>query len=179
MEYITPTDWKFDIGRLQDEVNHLLQHLSFDTHHIKNQLSVTSRPNSPIPIYDGVGSLWHRDNQCYIAKECEFTEVNEEFRGTYLEHIYDTIRATTPLGRVRLLRIQPGRCYSFHSDTEARFHLAVKTNDSAFIIYRDVPPYHIPADGIVYSMNATHKHTALNGDRTGQDRIHLVFNGLE
>jgi hypothetical protein len=169
VEYITPTEWKFDIGMLQDEIDHLLQDISFDTHHIKDQIAIISRPNALVPLYDGVGKF--NDNAGNT-----FSEVNEVFRGTYLEHIYHTLKTKIPMGRVRLLRVRPGRCYSFHSDTNIRYHLAIQTNDAAFIVYKGVPPYHIPADGVVYRMDAIPKHTAINGSGTGQDRIHVVFN---
>ena len=179
MEYIKPTIWKFDIHRLQTEVADLLKRLSFDDNHAKNQISLTSRKGAETPIYDGVGSLWNRDKQCRIAEESEFTEFNDEFAGTYLEQIYNTINSEVRLGRVRLLRLQPGRCYSFHTDTETRYHLAVQTNKLSVILYRDAVPYHVPADGIVYHMDAKHQHTALNGTRDGQNRIHVVFNGID
>ena len=169
MEYITPTDWKFDIGRLQDEVANLLQSISFDTHYTKNQIAFNSRPNASVPLYDGVGRIDDSGGG-------SFSEVNVVFHGTYLEHIYHTLKTKIPVGRVRLLRLQSGKCYSFHSDASIRYHMAIQTNEGSFIVYNGVPPYHIPADGVVYRMDATQHHTALNGDSAGQDRIHVVFN---
>lgn len=175
MSHITPTEWKFDMDRLYDEVIAITEYLSFDINNSPNQICLTSRPNARTPIYDGVGSLYDFEKKRFVAKESDFTVFNREFEGTYLEEVYNTINAVDSLGRVRLLRLQSRNCYSFHKDTEFRYHMAIKTNTSCFIMYEDAPPYHIPADGIVYRMDATRHHTALNAHKT-EDRIHLVLN---
>ena len=175
VNHITPTDWKFDINRLVRDVTSLLGNHSFNSNNPPNQISLTSRPSASVPIHDGVGSLYDFEKQEFFATESEFTVFNKEFKGTYLEHIYDTINAVDKLGRVRLMRLPPRRCYSLHRDTEVRYHMAITTNESCFIMYKGIPAYHIPADGIVYRMDASEYHTALNSDKS-DDRIHLVFN---
>ena len=175
MNHITPTDWKFDIGRLHDEVIDLMQYINFDINNSPNQICLTSRPDARTPLYDGAGSLYDFEKKRFFATESEFIILNREFEGTYLEEIYNTINTVDKLGRARLLTLQPRNCYSFHRDTEIRYHMAIKTNKSCFIMYEDVPPYHIPADGVVYRVDALYHHTALNAHKI-EDRIHLVFN---
>lgn len=74
--------------------------------------------------------------------------------------------------RTRVLRLKPGRCYSYHYDPTKRIHIPLITNKKCFmIIGKEV--IHLPADGNHYLVDTTQDHTALNAHRK-KDRIHIV-----
>ena len=138
------------------------------------QICITQRPGEKDPLRDGAGSLWLKDDQKFRAKETEFTMISHIFEHTYIAEIIRTLPMN--FGRVRIINLKPRAVYSFHKDMEMRYHIALTTNPNAWIIYRDKPPYHIPADSHLYSMDATKRHTALNVGT--ESRVHLVFNGI-
>lgn len=78
-----------------------------------------------------------------------------------------------PLGRVRLMRAAPRRCYSVHRDYTARVHIPLWTNDQALMIWPGIPfVLHMPDDGGAWLTDTTLPHTAMNGGT--QDRWHVV-----
>ena len=128
-------------------------------------------------------------------KMSDFKWPNRTFGDSYLFEIWNTLRYSTgiPVARMRIARIRPNRCYSFHNDEERRLHLAVDTNSKAFFVVSEYPrdsnnmpvypeprfvmenlhSYHVSADGFFYNLDANHAHTAFNGGQT--ERIHLVI----
>lgn len=76
------------------------------------------------------------------------------------------------LYRTRILKLPPGRCYSYHMDWSPRIHLAVITHPHCFIAEGN-ELFHIPADGHAYLVDTTKPHTALNGS-LDLERIHIV-----
>ena len=171
MEHINQTEYVFDVPMLVQEVNSITKTVPFAEY--GDQICVTQRPGVN-DLRDGCGSIWLKEEQRFRALETEFTEINPLFKNTYIAEIIRTLPMN--FGRVRIMNMRPRAVYSFHKDTEIRYHLALITNPNAWIIYRDKPPYHIPADGHLYSMDATKRHTAINlGD---ESRVHLVFNDV-
>lgn len=133
----------------------------------RNQLCLTSRVGTKDPLYDGVGKL--------EGAESDYRVFNEEFRGTFLETIYNRVCEWSPhgIGRVRIMRMGPKSCYSMHADKTMRYHLAVMTDRNAYLVFHGQPPFHIPMDGHLYETDTQYKHTAMNTADTA--RIHLVF----
>jgi len=172
MEHINKTEYNFDVPRLIQEVNGITKTVSFAEY--DNQICVTQRPGAKDPIRDGYGILWSEKEKKFRASETEFTEINPLFKDTYIAEIIETLPINC--GRVRIINLVPKYVYRFHKDMEMRYHLALITNPNAWIIYRDKPPYHIPADGHLYSMDATKRHTAIN--LGNESRVHLVFNEI-
>ena len=76
------------------------------------------------------------------------------------------------LYRTRVLRLKPGRCYSYHHDPTKRIHIPLVTNEKSFVII-DKEVLHLPADGNHYLVDTTQDHTALNAHRK-KDRVHIV-----
>ena len=125
-----------------------------------------------------------------IVFENEFTEFNEAFKDTYFYEVWNTLNEVVdaPLGRMRLVRMLPKRCLSFHRDFEVRYHIPIVTNPRSFLLINDEPEkfpevfdtrmptvqvVHLPANGHVYHLDTTHYHTAINA---GKDpRIHLLI----
>ncbi len=137
------------------------------------------------------------DGDRRIIRESEFNVFHPKMTGTFLYGLYEKLQETGPLGRVRILRLNPGDKYSLHADHEFRFHLAIETNPESFFLVQKtrgrslhhpkpevlVPQlemdeqlgiYHIPADGFLYGLNAGRRHTAMNLGST--PRTHVVFN---
>jgi len=121
--------------------------------------------------------------------EGEFTQFNEAFKDTYFYEVWNTLSEIidNPLGRMRLMKLRPRQCLSFHRDFEVRYHVPIVTNPRSFLVINDVPEdfptvfdtkmpsldvHHLSATGQVFRFDTTHFHTVLNSGKT--DRIHLV-----
>ena len=75
--------------------------------------------------------------------------------------------------RTRIMILKPSQCYTYHRDYTKRIHIPVITNKSCFII-ENKQVKHLPADGNYYIIDTTKMHTALNGSRNNDNRIHIV-----
>lgn len=92
-----------------------------------------------------------------------------EFKGTPLGDVLDSLGN---IGEARLMRLTPEECYMAHSDPDDRIQMTITTNPFCYLIDLEKEKmYHLPADGSVWIMDTSSKHTAVNlGSR---DRIHL------
>lgn len=165
MKFLQKTAYLFDINRITKEFNNIFPDKIDWTAH--DQIALNSRPDSSDPYYETIGTEIPETG-------IEFPVVNEIFRETYFEEIFNTLGE---IGRVRFMLIRPKKCYSIHRDWETRYHLAIQTNPSCFLMEKldktDYKFHHIPADGNVYLANTIYRHTAANFGN--DDRIHLVF----
>lgn len=131
------------------------------------QLCLNSRKGSTDPLYEGAGLA--------IYPEEEFTEINRLFAGTIFE---DILHECAPIGRARLMFLEPRRSYSIHQDTEERIHFAIETNPQAILLVASdqhrMWRVHVPDDGMGYRINTRLPHSALNGGT--EPRIHLLLN---
>ena len=100
-------------------------------------------------------------------KETDFNDLNTSDHWELTRFIKEN-----NLYRTRILKLKPGRCYSYHQDWSPRIHLAVITHPYCFIA-EDKQLFHIPADGHAYLVDTTKSHTALNGS-LDLERIHIV-----
>ena len=73
--------------------------------------------------------------------------------------------------RTRLLRLRPGECYTYHMDPTARIHIPIITSVWCLAVIDDIV-HRYPADGSVYYVDTTKRHTFINGGDT--DRFHIV-----
>ncbi len=71
------------------------------------------------------------------------------------------------------MNLAPKSCYSLHQDPTKRYHLVLKTNPQAFLIFAEAGLFPIPADGRLYQVDTRRPHTAMNGGE--ENRVHLVF----
>lgn len=119
----------FDLQEIDKAYGTTLSHFQFCDYY--NQISLLHRPNvTEKREYDLVGG----------AKSVEFGELVflEELRSSYFYEIYQTIsqHSETPVARMRLMKLAPMSCYSFHHDSvppRIRYHVVVKTNPQSFI----------------------------------------------
>ena len=104
-------------------------------------------------------------------EEHKYTELCPEFKGTYVEEVYNHITNRFKLGRVRFLMKPPRSCLSWHRDPEPRLHIPIITNKGNIMVIEN-EAYHMPADGDGYITSNDKYHNFFNGSEI--DRVHLV-----
>ncbi len=178
---------KFDINKLKADLNIVLKKKKFNTLGIKNfgAISLNQIPGDKNSteghnvrgtywtIPDEKGKEVERDK---AIDESKYTEIVPEFKNTYFEEVYNTLRKHFKLGRVRILLKEPRSTLSWHRDPEPRLHIPIITNKGCRMVIEDVCK-HMPADGSATITNNTKYHNFFNGGE--QDRIHLVACVLE
>lgn len=130
-----------------------------------------------------------REGGRIVRKDEWYDTLIPEFETTYFAEIWNKIyEQTGQVWRMRLMRLQPKGCLSFHEDFYKRLHIPIITNTRCFFFINEtneipwlvdddlrvpsIQTYHLPADGGLYSVDTTKHHTVYNGGNT--DRIHLV-----
>jgi hypothetical protein len=108
-------------------------------------------------------------------READFTYLCNQFRGTVFEEIFNMLNAHYALeglqmGRLRLMKSDPRRCYTWHIDKTPRIHYPIKTQEGCLMVIDD-EVIHMPADKWVWA-DTVKPHTAFNGSM--ESRIHLV-----
>ena len=176
-------DLKFDIEKLQNACDEVLNMKGFDTSlgipHFA-AISLNQIPGDPESIKgskvrgvywtkpDSSGNEVSRDE---MIDESKYTEFVDDFKGTYFETVYNELSKKYKLGRVRLLLKEPRSTLSWHRDPEPRLHIPIYTNPGAIMVVDQVAK-HLPADGSVWITNNTKYHNAFNGGE--ENRVHLV-----
>ena len=180
-------DITFDIKKLRAELDKVLKQKKFNTLGITNfaAIPINRIPGDADSIkgHNVRGEYWtfpdesgkevKRDKS---IDESKYTEIVPEFKNTYLEEVYNTLKKKFKLGRVRILLKEPRSTLSWHRDPEPRLHIPIITNPGCKMVIEDVAK-HMPADGSVTITNNTKYHNFFNGGE--QDRIHLVACVLE
>lgn len=168
------------------ELNSLLNLniLTWGTH---DQICLNSLPGHEDNFHKGVGSLtldWNNHNTSSVngisnievmpktipLTEYEFTVLCNQFKGTIFETLYNMLDRRYILGRVRIMKLNPKSCLSWHTDESGRLHYPILTQEGCLLVIED-EVMHLPL-GQWYMVDTTKKHTAFNGSR--QSRIHLV-----
>lgn len=125
----------------------------------------------------------------------EWTAFNANMEDGPLHDMWKALRLHFPVARMRLAKLDPGRCYSLHNDEEVRLHYVVDTNPQCLFVISDKPrgpisnmptyphpfhfhlrefhTFHMPDDQQVFAMDTNHVHTALNGGT--HTRVHIVI----
>ena len=190
---ITQTDFyqvpnlSFDINKLRSDLETILKKSKYQTLGITNFHAI---PMNKVPGNDDSikghnvrGVYWTKPDETgkevmrdKPIDESKYTEIVPEFRGTYLEEVYSTLRKHFKLGRVRILLKEPRSTLSWHRDPEPRLHIPIITNKGCRMVIDQVCR-HMPADGSVTITNNTKYHNFFNGGE--QNRIHLVACVLE
>lgn len=173
-----------DIDRLGKAYFDFKHHLGFrtDDKSLKdfNAICVNRIPGDENSITGGNvrGLYWtYPDTTNYEEKRLEpiqeelYTELCPEFRGTYVEEVYNLITSKFKLGRVRFLMKPPRTCLSWHRDPEKRLHIPIITNKGCVMVIEDTA-FHMPSNGNGYITDNTKYHNFFNGSEV--DRVHLV-----
>ena len=150
-----------------------------------NAICVNQKPNDPNSITGGnvrgkywtyPKTDWKEEERLVAVDETEYTEICNPFIGTYIEEVYNIIKAEWKIGRMRFLMKPPRTCLSWHRDPEKRIHIPIITNPGCRMVIEE-ESYHMPADGSVYITDNTKYHNFFNGGEI--DRLHLVSTLLE
>ena len=178
---------KFDIDKMRNDLEKILEVKNFNSLGIKSfgaiPMNQIPGDKSSVEGHNVRGTYWTiPDESGKEAKrdiaidESKYTELLPEFRGTYFEEIFDTIKKRFKIGRMRILLKEPRSTLSWHRDPEPRLHIPIITNKGCRMVIENVSK-HMPADGSVTITNNTKYHNFFNGGE--QNRIHLVACVLE
>ena len=145
-----------------------------------NAICINRKPGDPKSISGGNirGIYWtYPDNsgkeeqRLEEVEEEKYTQICPEFKGTYIETLYEYLTLRFKLGRVRFLMKPPRSCLSWHRDPEKRLHIPMITNGGSRMVIED-ESFHMPANGNAYITDNTKYHNFFNGGETS--RVHLV-----
>ena len=180
-------DLEFDIVRLRNDLNKILDSKKFNTPGVTHfgAIPLNQIPNDKSSIEgsnirgkywtiaDETGKEVSRDVD---IDESKYTQLIPEFEKTYFKDVFEELSKKFKLGRVRLLLKEPRSTLSWHKDPEPRLHIPIITNPGCRMVIEDVAK-HMPADGKVWITNNTRYHNFFNGGE--KNRIHLVACMLE
>lgn len=110
-----------------------------------------------------------------ILQESDFTKLVSVFNGTLFEEVYELLNSEFNIGRIRLMKMNPHHCMSWHDDSSPRLHYPIKSQMGCMMIIDD-EVMHIP-ENEWWLTNTEKYHTALNS--SNETRIHLVAAILE
>ena len=176
-------DVKFDIIKLKQACNEVLQIKGFDTslgipHFAGIPLNQIPGDEDSINGNNVRGIYWTKPDSTGVEvqreskiDESKYTEFVDEFKNTYFKEVYDQLTKKFKLGRMRLLLKEPRSTLSWHRDPEPRLHIPIYTNPGAIMVVDQVAK-HMTADGSVWVTNNTKYHNAFNGGE--ENRVHLV-----
>ena len=178
---------KFDIQKLRIDLEKVLKKKNFNSLGIKSfgaiPLNQVPGDRSSIEGHNVRGTYWTIPDETgkevvrdKPIDESKYTELLPEFKGTYFEEVFNTLKKSFKLGRVRILLKEPRSTLSWHRDPEPRLHIPIITNKGCRMVIEEVSK-HMPADGSVTITNNTKYHNFFNGGE--QNRIHLVACVLE
>ena len=187
-DFFQVPDLKFDVNKMRSHLDLILQKKGFKSPKgVSNfgAISLNQIPNDEDSIKgnnirgiywtipDEKGQEVTRD---VPIDESKYTQIVPEFRNTYFEEVYNTLKKKFKLGRVRILLKEPRSTLSWHKDPEPRLHIPIITNLGCSMVIENIAK-HLPADGHVTITNNTKYHNFFNGGE--QSRIHLVACVLE
>jgi hypothetical protein len=115
-------------------------------------------------IDTGATNAWERkQNASFTANDV----IQPLFNIPYTNQILEKFK----LGYTRLMVLHPKTCYTYHIDKSNRVHIPIITNENNFFVIED-SVFRLPANGSVYEVNTTKKHTFVNASL--ETRIHIV-----
>ena len=184
--YVVP-NLKFDIKKLRVDLEKILEKKNFNSLGIKSfgaiPLNQVPGDKSSIEGHNVRGTYWTIPDESgkealrdKPIDESKYTELLPEFKGTYFEEVFNTLKKHFKIGRVRILLKEPRSTLSWHRDPEPRLHIPIITNKGCRMVIEEVSK-HMPADGTITITNNTKYHNFFNGGE--QNRIHIVACMLE
>lgn len=105
-----------------------------------------------------------------LVVESDFTDICDVFKGTIFEDMVLEISKVFTVGRIRIMKLDPNNCLSWHQDSSLRLHFPIITHqDCKMVIEDEVKHINI---GEWTLTNTLLPHTAFNPTKVS--RIHLV-----
>ena len=156
-------------------------------HWTGNQICLNTIPSEPNNFSLGTGSLerdWSKSSitenkisqtiqvnkKQSIFKESDFTQLCDVFRNTEFEKVYNMLASKHTVGRIRIMKMDPKNCMSWHTDSSKRIHYVLSTSKGAnLVVDNEVKFLELNS---WYLVDTTKHHTAFNASMTS--RIHLV-----
>ena len=177
---------KFDSERLRADLTHILSSVNINSVDINRtgQLCLTYAPKRNFhpdgPWYQGTGSLRTQmslQGGDELIKtvlknpltEADFTDFIPDFVDTYFYDVWKKLKefgqsytfGRFDIGRMRIVRLNPCECLTWHRDVTARIHIPIVTNKESRIVITD-RVYHLP-EGFTYLVQTIYNHSAFNG----------------
>tara|TARA_B100000989_G_C19506408_1_gene456699 strand:+ start:169 stop:786 length:618 start_codon:yes stop_codon:yes gene_type:complete len=130
-------------------------------------------------VYDWSDKYKYRKQQIKLPKEYQenqrleekdFNIVSPTFKGTVFEDLYNRLKEKHSIGRLRIMKMSPRNCLSWHKDTSPRMHIVLDTCEGNFMVIEDQVK-HMPQN-TVWLTDTRYRHTAFNSGL--KDRIHIV-----
>lgn len=176
---------KLDLPKynLFDELNCMLDKKQISWGDL-NQICINTTSDQIDNYHYGVGSLYFDWQQKTDSKpkirpvelqESDFTELCSVFTDTMFEEVYEKLKTTYNIGRLRLMKSIPKSCLTWHYDNSKRIHYPISTREGCLMIIENEVKY-LPAN-TWWLTNTLVKHTAINASL--EDRIHLVASILD
>jgi len=150
---------------------------------IDDQMCINTVQTRPSDVFYGRGSLFYDwDNKKEIdgkieiplrdvpLKESDFNTLCTQFRGSLFEDIYQALRKKYNIGRLRIMKMRPKTCLTWHQDDTTRVHYPIKTHKGCMMII-DSKVKHLP-EMTWWETNTLPHHTTINAGTV--DRLHLV-----
>ena len=183
-QYCEEHELNLDIDRLGKEYLDFKHHLGFKTDDKSkidfNAICINRIPGDPNSISGGNvrGLYWTypdstnvEEQRLPFIEEIKYTEICPEFKGTYVEEVYNLINKRFKIGRVRFLMKPPRSCLSWHRDPEMRLHIPIITYKGNIMVIKNTA-FHMPANGSGYITDNRQYHNFFNGSEV--DRVHIV-----
>ena len=172
MSAVKTLGYSFDVDQLQLDLETILQIGDINR---QDQLCLTycpdrnHHPNGE--LYQGAGSLIKRlvlkgetlewemvDNP---LDESDFTDFCPQVKHLYIYEVYQQLKKQFHIGRMRIVRLIPNQCLSWHKDVSQRIHIPIVQNFGSRLILDD--QVHKLSVGKTYLVNTTLMHSAFNG----------------
>lgn len=93
------------------------------------------------------------------------------FKNTQFEGVYNSLKRSYDIGRVRLLKSKPYTCMNWHVDPIPRIHYPIQTDTGCLMVIED-EVHHLPLEEWTLALTNNGYHTAINSSNI--ERIHLV-----
>jgi hypothetical protein len=150
---------------------------------IDDQMCINTVLHKEDNVFYGRGSLYYDwDNKKEVngkidvplrevpLKESDFNILCTRFRGTLFEEIYNALKQKYNLGRIRIMKMRPKTCLTWHQDDTIRVHFPMKTYEGCMMII-DNEVKHLN-EMTWWETNTLPCHTTINAGT--KDRFHLV-----
>ena len=102
--------------------------------------------------------------------ERDFNIVSPTFKDTIFENLYEKLKQKHNIGRLRIMKMNPRNCLSWHKDTTPRLHIVLNSQEGNFMVIED-EIRHLP-QYTCWITDTTNNHTAFNS--SNDMRIHIV-----
>lgn len=172
MSAVKKLSYSFDVEQLQSDLEVILQVGDINR---QGQLCLTYCPHRNHhpdgKLYQGAGSL---DKQLVLngeklewtikdnpLDESDFTDFNPGCKHLYVYEVYQELKKQFNIGRMRIVRLVPNQCLTWHRDVSQRIHIPIVTNPGNLLVVDD--QVHKLSVGKTYLVNTTLMHSAFNG----------------